>query len=98
MNTFDKPLCLIRCSFCCQIIIRFAPRLLQNLNITHKIADAKIRKAGLTRSHHFTRTAYLQVLTNETTAYSAELNLAQARANELIALAQIYQALGGGWE
>ena len=43
-------------------------------------------------------TAYLQVLTNETTAYSAELNLAQARANELIALAQIYQALGGGWE
>jgi len=43
-------------------------------------------------------TGYLEVLTNETNAFSAELNLAQARLNELLALVQLYQALGGGWE
>ena len=43
-------------------------------------------------------TDYLEVLTNETNSFSAELGLAQAQANELIALVQIYQALGGGWQ
>jgi multidrug efflux system outer membrane protein len=43
-------------------------------------------------------TDYLEVLTNETNAFSAELGLAQAQGNELIALVQLYQALGGGWE
>src|ERR1700691_366284 len=42
-------------------------------------------------------TDYLEVLTNETNAFSAELGLAQAQGNELIALVQLYQALGGGW-
>jgi outer membrane protein, multidrug efflux system len=40
---------------------------------------------------------YLEVLTNETNSFSAELNLAQAEGNELIALVELYQALGGGW-
>jgi len=43
-------------------------------------------------------TDYLEVLTNETNSFSAELGLAQAQANELIAMVQIYQALGGGWQ
>jgi multidrug efflux system outer membrane protein len=43
-------------------------------------------------------TDYLEVLTNETNSFSAELGLAQAQANELITLVQIYQALGGGWQ
>ena len=43
-------------------------------------------------------TDYLEVLTNETNAFSAELALAQAQGNELIALVQLYQSLGGGWE
>jgi multidrug efflux system outer membrane protein len=43
-------------------------------------------------------TDYLEVLTNETNSFSAELNLAQAQGNELTALVQLYQALGGGWE
>jgi outer membrane protein, multidrug efflux system len=43
-------------------------------------------------------TDYLEVLTNETNSFSAELGLAQAQANELIALVQIYLALGGGWQ
>lgn len=42
-------------------------------------------------------TDYLEVLTNETNAFSAELNLAQAQGNELISLVQLYQSLGGGW-
>ena len=41
---------------------------------------------------------YLEVLTNETNSFSAELGLAQAQGNELIALVQLYQALGGGWQ
>ena len=43
-------------------------------------------------------TDYLEVLTNETNSFSAELTLAQAQGNELIALVQLYQALGGGWQ
>jgi multidrug efflux system outer membrane protein len=42
--------------------------------------------------------SYLEVLTNETNYFTAELNLAQAQANELLALVQLYQALGGGWQ
>jgi multidrug efflux system outer membrane protein len=41
---------------------------------------------------------FLEVLTNETNSFSAELGLAQAQTNELIALVQLYQALGGGWQ
>jgi multidrug efflux system outer membrane protein len=43
-------------------------------------------------------TDYLEVLTNETNSFSAELTLAQAQGNELVALVQLYQALGGGWQ
>jgi outer membrane protein, multidrug efflux system len=43
-------------------------------------------------------TDYLEVLTNETNAFSAELGLAEAQGNELISLVQLYQALGGGWQ
>ena len=42
--------------------------------------------------------SYLQVLTNETNYFSAELNLVQAQLNDRLALVQLYQALGGGWQ
>jgi multidrug efflux system outer membrane protein len=42
--------------------------------------------------------SYLQVLTSETNYFSAEINLVQAQLNERLALVQIYQALGGGWQ
>ena len=35
-------------------------------------------------------TGYLEVLTNETNAFSAELTLVQARLNELLPLVQLY--------
>jgi multidrug efflux system outer membrane protein len=43
-------------------------------------------------------TNYLEVLTNDTNYLTAEIGLAQARLNELVALVQIYKALGGGWQ
>jgi len=43
-------------------------------------------------------TGYLEVLTNETNAFSTELGLVQAQLNELVAVVQLYQALGGGWQ
>ncbi|MFY9531463.1 MAG: efflux transporter outer membrane subunit [Candidatus Acidiferrales bacterium] len=43
-------------------------------------------------------TDYLEVLTNETNYFSDELTLVQAQFNELQALVQLYQALGGGWQ
>jgi outer membrane protein, multidrug efflux system len=42
--------------------------------------------------------SYLEVLTNETNYFAAELNLARAELNERLSLVQIYNALGGGWE
>jgi outer membrane protein, multidrug efflux system len=42
--------------------------------------------------------SYLQVLTNDTNYFSAELNLVQAQLNERLALVQLYQSLGGGWQ
>src|ERR1700689_5517455 len=42
--------------------------------------------------------SYLQVLTSETNYFSAELNLVEAPLNERLALVQLYQSLGGGWQ
>ena len=42
--------------------------------------------------------SYLEVLTNETNYFSAELSLVQSQLNELLALVQLYKGLGGGWE
>jgi outer membrane protein, multidrug efflux system len=43
-------------------------------------------------------TDYLEVLTNETNYFTDQLALAQAQNNEVQALVQLYQALGGGWQ
>ncbi|HEY6347039.1 MAG TPA: efflux transporter outer membrane subunit [Bryobacteraceae bacterium] len=42
--------------------------------------------------------SYLEVLTNETNYFAAELNTARALLNERLSLVQIYNTLGGGWE
>ena len=44
------------------------------------------------------RASYLEVLTNETNYFNAEVGLAQARLNELLALVDLYRNLGGGWQ
>jgi multidrug efflux system outer membrane protein len=43
-------------------------------------------------------TDYLEVLTNETNAFNAELGLTEAQLNELVSLVELYRNLGGGWE
>jgi outer membrane protein, multidrug efflux system len=43
-------------------------------------------------------TSYLEVLTNETNYFDAELGLAQAQLHELLGLVRIYRNLGGGWQ
>ncbi len=43
-------------------------------------------------------TGYLEVLTNDTKYFAAELALSQAKLNEMLSLVQIYSALGGGWQ
>lgn len=43
-------------------------------------------------------TSYLEVLYNEQELFTAELNLARARLNELLSVVTLYRALGGGWQ
>jgi outer membrane protein TolC len=40
---------------------------------------------------------YWEVLTSETNCFSAELGLAEAQSNELVAQVRIYRNPGGGW-
>ena len=43
-------------------------------------------------------TSYIEVLTNDTNYYSAQLNLVVAQENEALSIVQLYSALGGGWQ
>jgi multidrug efflux system outer membrane protein len=43
-------------------------------------------------------TSYLEVLTTDSSLFSAQLNLASLREGEAQSLVQLYEALGGGWE
>jgi multidrug efflux system outer membrane protein len=42
--------------------------------------------------------SYLEVLTNDTNYFTAELGLVQSQFNERLALVQLYKGLGGGWQ
>jgi multidrug efflux system outer membrane protein len=43
-------------------------------------------------------TSYLEVLDMDTLSFEAQISLAQAQLNERLALVQLYNALGGGWQ
>jgi multidrug efflux system outer membrane protein len=43
-------------------------------------------------------TSYLEVLDTERQLFDAELLLAQAQRDELLAVVRLYRALGGGWQ
>lgn len=43
-------------------------------------------------------TSYLEVLDSDTRYFNAQIALAQAELNERVALVQLYNALGGGWQ
>ena len=65
-------------------------RSFERLSQAEKTADG--------RRSHDGGASYLQVLTSENNYFSAELNLAQAQLSERLALVQLYNALGGGWQ
>jgi outer membrane protein, multidrug efflux system len=56
---------------------------------TIRLADVRYRGGAA---------SYLEVLDSDTRYFDAELQLAQARLNEQLALVQLYNALGGGWQ
>jgi multidrug efflux system outer membrane protein len=43
-------------------------------------------------------TSYLEVLDSDSRYFDAQLGLSQAQLNERLALVQLYNALGGGWQ
>jgi outer membrane protein, multidrug efflux system len=43
-------------------------------------------------------TSYLEVLTTDSTLFSAQLNLVAAQQGEALSIVQLYSALGGGWQ
>jgi multidrug efflux system outer membrane protein len=74
-----------------------------------KLREYREREAALTRAAQDSSdlahmryqggvTSYLEVLTNETNYFSAEIGLARARLNERLSVVQLYNALGGGWQ
>jgi outer membrane protein, multidrug efflux system len=67
----------------------------QEANLTAAAEDAT-RLARL--RYNGGSTSYLEVLTNDTNYYSAQLNLAVAQEDEAISIVQLYSALGGGWQ
>ena len=67
----------------------------QEANLTASAEDAT-RLARL--RYNGGSTGYLEVLTNDTNYYSAQLTLAVAREQEAISMVQLYSALGGGWK
>jgi multidrug efflux system outer membrane protein len=67
----------------------------QEQNLVASAADAtllaRIRYQGGAAS-------YLEVLTNDTNLFNAQLALVQAQQSEALTLVQLYQSLGGGWQ
>jgi multidrug efflux system outer membrane protein len=43
-------------------------------------------------------TSFLEVLVTERDLFDAEITLARARGDEVVAVVQLYRALGGGWQ
>ena len=74
-----------------------------------KFREFRVQEAKLTESaedatrlarlrYNGGSTSYLEVLTNDTTYYSAQLSLAVAQEDEALSIVQLYSALGGGWQ
>jgi multidrug efflux system outer membrane protein len=66
----------------------------QEANLTASAEDAT-RLARL--RYNGGSISYLEVLTNDTNYYSAQLTLAVAQEDEALSIVQLYSALGGGW-
>jgi multidrug efflux system outer membrane protein len=67
----------------------------QQALLTHAAADATRLADSRYRGGV---TSYLEVLDSDSRYFDAQLGLAQAHLNERLALVQLYNALGGGWQ
>lgn len=67
----------------------------QQALLTHSAQDATVLADSRYRGGV---TSYLEVLDSDTRYFDAQLGLAQAQLNERLALVQLYNALGGGWQ
>jgi multidrug efflux system outer membrane protein len=68
-------------------------------------AQQELLVSSLRDASHLTHLRYeggvdtlLNALFADTSLFSAELNLAQTKRNELLSFVQLYKALGGGWQ
>jgi multidrug efflux system outer membrane protein len=59
------------------------------LQSAHRLADLRYQGG---------RASYLDVLTAQRALFDSELALARTRRNQLVAVVQLYKALGGGWQ
>ena len=67
----------------------------QQALLTHAAADASRLADSRYRGGV---SSYLEVLDSDSRYFDAQLGLAQAHLNERLALVQLYNALGGGWQ
>jgi multidrug efflux system outer membrane protein len=64
-----------------------------------RLRETLAGQAELSRQRYFGGvTSYLEVLDTDRQLFDAELGLAQARRDELLAVVGLYRALGGGWQ
>lgn len=64
-----------------------------------RLRDTLAGQAELSRQRYFGGvTTYLEVLDTDRQLFDAELGLAQASRDELLAAVALYRALGGGWQ
>jgi multidrug efflux system outer membrane protein len=61
-----------------------------------KVLDAAVRVS--TRRYLAGHASYYEVLEAQQQLFPAELNLARVERDQLLAIVQLYKALGGGWE
>ena len=54
--------------------------------------------ARILRRYEVGYSSYFEVIDAESTLYAAQLLLVQTRRNGLVAVVQLYKALGGGWD
>jgi hypothetical protein len=84
------------------LCLRWADRIPQNSRPSHTGGSSVPGGAGCSVPlyMHYSGgvTGPLEVLTNETNAFSAHLDLVQACLNEVLARIQLYEALGGDWQ
>jgi multidrug efflux system outer membrane protein len=70
---------------------------LEQVQRTQVDAERRAETIALAR-YKVVKSNYFDVITADTSLFNAELALANARLNARLAVVQLYQALGGGWQ